>query len=81
MSHRSVFDAQQEIADLKRRLHEIEKRLPLAQPEPYIVPINTQPKGCVCPPGAEFGCQSSGCPRKGINYWPITCGGSATGQR
>lgn len=32
-------------------------------------------RGCICPPGAEFGCNSAGCPRRGLGPVPITCGG------
>ena len=31
--------------------------------------------GCICPPGAEFGCNSAGCPRRGLGPSPVTCGG------
>ena len=47
-----VFDAQEEIAELKRRIEVL--TLTMAAPRPL---------GGVCPAGAEIGCKSLMCPR------------------
>lgn len=66
-----VFDAQKEIAELKRRLDllEFQRTSPISPPLYQQVP----PQGCVCPVGAQFNCGNTGCPRRrfnpgGINY-------------
>jgi len=72
------------IADLERRLADAEARISLrerrgewwVEENGRLVPLN-QPRGCVCPPGAEIGCQSTGCPRRGIGGIPVTCGGAS----
>lgn len=30
-------------------------------------------QGCVCPPGTEIGCPSSGCPRRRYRFGDVTC--------
>lgn len=50
-------------------------RLPGAQPWRLENPV--PPRGCVCPPGAEFGCRSTDCPRRSLGGVPVTCGGGS----
>lgn len=59
-------DYQAEIDALKRRIEALEARPYVVNP-PYTPPIHSAPMGCVCPIGAEFGCHSAGCPRRGIS--------------
>jgi len=41
--------------------------------QPAIQPQLIINRGCVCPAGAEFGCVSSGCPRRSILGPIVTC--------
>ncbi len=71
-----VFDAQAEIAELRRRIETLESQrvMPPAGPVHYPVPSLN---GCVCPVGAELGCGNAGCPRRrppGYYPWTATCG-------
>lgn len=59
---RRVTELEAEVAALKRLLQ------PRSTPLPVLTP--TVSRGCVCPPGAEFGCASTGCPRR--PFGPIT---------
>lgn len=49
-----VFNVQEEIADLKRRLDLLQQN-----------PVHVVPMGCVCPVGAEHHCGGLACPRRG----------------
>lgn len=74
-----VFDAQTEIAELKRRIEalELQRALPTAPVYPANPVYPMQPlNGCVCPVGAEMGCGNLGCPRRrppGYYPWTTTC--------
>lgn len=67
-----TVDVGAEIAELRKRIEALEAR-PIYNPYwngPAPSPISpapmpVAPMGCVCPIGAEFNCQSSGCPRRG----------------
>lgn len=80
--------SQDRITELEKRLAAAEARIAAmeaAWPMPTTrdlwktVPASQWPyqaqRGCICPPGAEFGCNSAGCPRRGIGPAPVTCGG------
>lgn len=68
---------EERIAILEQRIADAEARIARLEAEQYDAPAPPPSLfiGCVCPPGAEFGCQSSGCPRRGFSVWP-TCGAS-----
>lgn len=59
MRKTKTVDVSAELAELRHRIESLEARLYPAQVAPM-----SQPMGCVCPAGAEFGCYSPVCPRK-----------------
>ena len=52
------------IGDLTKRIERLEQSVHGVGP--------SQPKGCVCPVGAEFGCKNTGCPRQGLRLGTVT---------
>ncbi|MEY3773972.1 MAG: hypothetical protein RLZZ129_752 [Verrucomicrobiota bacterium] len=64
--------AEARIADLETFRSGTSRQLPVPIPGAW-PPVPTH--GCICPPGAEFGCNSAGCPRRGLGPVPVTWGG------
>ena len=71
MLERRLASAAARIADL-----ETFRRMMLPQgPAPFPAPWEPGQKyPCACPPGAEFGCNNTGCPRQGRGSKPFTWG-------
>lgn len=72
-----LADAESRIARLEAGHRPTSWPVPFTPGQPWRLENPVPPRGCVCPPGAEFGCRSTGCPRRSLGGIPVTCGGGS----
>lgn len=58
----------QELLTVLREIRDALQPKFVTAPQPPNYPMQPPMRGCVCPPGTEIGCPSTGCPRRGPSW-------------
>jgi hypothetical protein len=62
----TIYNLDARIRDLETRVKLLDKPKK-SQTQPEIAHMKFEPRGCVCPVGAESTCKGNQCPRKAYN--------------